>query len=95
MLERCGQDPSVDRTGSRTVRKRETIGTIFTALALSVLAEPVFAQDTGVTERGHAAAPSPEGAVAYDSIDSGLGRLIGNLYDEFWPDAQRRLHRHG
>jgi hypothetical protein len=29
------------------------------------------------------------------SANGFLGRLIGNVYDEFWPDAQRFRHRHG
>jgi hypothetical protein len=29
------------------------------------------------------------------SANGFLGRLIGNFYDEFWPDAHRLLHRHG
>ena len=28
------------------------------------------------------------------SADGFLGRLIGNIYEEFWPDAKRLLHRH-
>ena len=29
------------------------------------------------------------------SANGFLGRLIGNFYDEFWPDTHRLLHRHG
>jgi hypothetical protein len=71
VLEGRRQDPAFDPMGSRTVRKRETIGTAFAALALSVLTVPVFAQDTDVTGRGHAAPPPSESAVAYDPVDSG------------------------
>lgn len=53
------------------MRKHQTIVTIFAALAGSVLTVPVFAQDTDVTGRGHAARPSPEPATAYDPIDPG------------------------
>jgi len=28
------------------------------------------------------------------TADGFLGRLVGNLYDEFWPDAKRLLRRH-
>jgi hypothetical protein len=29
------------------------------------------------------------------SANGFLGRMIGNLYEEFWPDAHRLLHRRG
>jgi len=29
------------------------------------------------------------------SANGFLGRMIANLYEEFWPDAQRLLHRRG
>ena len=71
MLDRHGQDPTADRTGGCTVRKRQVISTIVAALALSVVSVSVFAQDTDVTGRGQAAPPPLETAAPYDPIDSG------------------------
>jgi hypothetical protein len=71
VLDRHGQDPTADRTGGCTVRKRQVISTIVAALALSVVSVSVFAQDTDVTGRGQAAPPPLETAAPYDPIDSG------------------------
>ena len=30
---------------------------------------------------------------ALRSVDGLAGRLIGNLWDEFWPDCRKRIHR--
>lgn len=69
MLDGRGQDPTADRTGNCTVRKRQAISTIFAALVLSAVSVSVCAQDTDVTGRGQAA--PPETAAPYDPIDSG------------------------
>ena len=70
MLDTHRQGPAADRTGRGAVRKRQTIRTILTTLALSAVPISLFAQDTDVTRRGQAAPRPPETAAPYDPIDS-------------------------